>query len=338
MNCSESEFIARVCVLFSLGDPSRAIITTLSGNANRLWRLDTDEGAFVVKEFRYTTEDKRWVAAIRRAAEFEFHVWRTGSVSMAQPIRGNENGMVYAIIGSRDTPVAVRLHRWLDGTPVPKPVCTMTAADAGSLLSDIHSIGQGFASSDRGMLRWWRWNPEGTLLRLQESGLLEAGTAELGRAVLSDAERLITAGEAAQGRWVFSHYDHKPENALFIAGSLAILDWDESALCHPRLEAVECALSWAGIAEGKVNADAFAAFIESYRRRGGGQLGNLVPSDFAKWLASTVGWFEYLGRRALHEFDDDGAEATAAAKSAAAVIASLGIALPKVHTWCAWGL
>lgn len=333
---SDLEFIARICLLFNLGDPHSAVMAPLLGNANRLWRLDTDEGTFVVKEFRYTTEDKRWVAAIRKAAEFEFEVWRTGIVPMAQPIRGKDGTIVYVIIGSRGHRVAVRLHRWLEGTPVLKPVSVPTVAVAGSLLSDIHSIGLGFANSDQRTLRWWRWDPEGLLLRLQKLGLFDTKTVKVARAALSDAERLITDGEATPGRWVFSHYDHKPENTLSIGEALAVLDWDESALCHPRLEAVESAMRWAGIAEGKAHADAFVAFVEGYQSRGG-QLSNLSPSDFAKLVASTVGWFEYLARRALREFDDNDAEALAAAQGAVAVIESLGPTLTDVHKWSTWG-
>jgi Ser/Thr protein kinase RdoA (MazF antagonist) len=328
----EAEFVSTIRLLFDLGDGQTAVITPISGSANRLWRLDTAQGAFAIKEFRYTTDDKRWLAAVRRAAEFEFEVWETSRVPMAYPIRATDGAIVHVIIGSRGSPAAVRLHRWLEGTPVPRPVAVPTAAAAGSLLSDIHRLGSRFANSDRGTLRWWRWDPAGILFRLQQFGLLDPRTAEVGRAALSDADRLIAAGEATLGRWIFSHYDHKPENALAIGETLAVLDWDESALCHPRLETVESALRWAGIAEGKVHADAFAAFVESYRDRGG-QLGDLIPSDFAKWVASMVGWFEYLGRRALREFDDSDAEAASAAEAAAAAISSLGQTLAELRTW-----
>lgn len=337
MDNSEGDFIARICLLFNLGEPEKAVMAAMPGNANRLWQLHTDRGTFVVKEFRYTVEDKRWVTAIRRAAEFEIKVWKTRRVPMAQPIRGKDGSLIYIIIGSRGSPAAVRLHRWLDGRSVSTPVPIQTAAKAGSLLSDIHTIGSGFATSDRGTLRWWRWNPEGILLRLLKVGLLDVKTAEVGRTALSDAERLITAGENTPGRWIFSHYDHKPENTLSIANEFAVLDWDEAALCHPRLEAIESALRWAGITEGKAHACAFAAFIKSYQDHGE-QLGNLKPSDFAKWVASIVGWFEYLGRRALREFDDNNAEAIAAAQGAATVIASLGPTLTEVPTWSTWEL
>lgn len=334
---SDLEFISRICLLFNLGDPRSAVMNPLSGNANRLWRLATNEGTFVVKEFRYTIEDIRWVAAICKAAEFEFEVWRTGIVPMPQPLRGKDGAIVSVIIGSRGQQVAVRLHPWLDGVPILKPVSVQTAVSAGALLSDIHGIGQSFANSNQQTLRWWRWDPEGSLLRLQKLGLFDAKTTKAARAALLEAERLITDGEATPGIWVFSHYDHKPENTLFTGEVLTVLDWDESALCHPRLEAVESALRWAGIAEGKPHADTFAAFIEGYRSRGV-QLGKLNPSDFAKLVASTVGWFEYLVRRALREFDDNETEAMAAAQSAVAVIESLGPMLTEVHRWSLWGL
>jgi Ser/Thr protein kinase RdoA (MazF antagonist) len=337
MNGSQVGFVARICLLFDLGDPQQAVIGSVPGNANRLWKLETDQGAFVVKEFRYTIEDKRWVTAITRAAEFEFEVWQTKRVPIARPIRSKDGALVHLIMGSRGRPALVRLHRWLDGMPITRPVPLPMAAAAGSLLSDIHSLGSRFANSARGKLRWWRSDPAGTLSRLRRVGLLDAVTAEAGSSALLDAEILITAGEATPGRWIFSHYDYKPENALSIAGALAVLDWDEAALCHPRLATVESAVHWAGTGDGKINPAAFGSFVDNYQRCGG-KLGELRPSDFAKCVASTVGWFEYLGRRALREFDDNDAEAAAAAQEAVTTIASLGPTITEVHKWSTLGL
>lgn len=336
MDDSEAEFVGRLCVLFDLGDPQNVTISAIPGNANRLWRLEVDGSNFVVKEFRYTIADKPWVIAISKAAEFEFEVWETSRLFMAEPIRGKDGAILQTIIGSRGALAVIRLHRWLDGTSVPKRVPIATAKAAGELLYDIHKLGGGFANSDQGTLRWWRWDPAGTLLRLQQLGLFDAKAAANGHAALSDAALLIAAGEVTPGRWIFSHYDHKPENTLSVSNGLAILDWDEAALCHPRLEVAESALHWAGIEAGDPSSAGFAGFIEGYRNRGG-QIGDLRPSDFAKWAASIVGWFDYLGRRALQEFDDNTEEAEAAAQEAVAVIASLSIRMPEVQTWSSWG-
>jgi Ser/Thr protein kinase RdoA (MazF antagonist) len=322
-----------MCELFALGDPNGLTVAALPGCANRLWRLDLAAGRFVVKEFRYTVTDARWVATIRRGAEFELSTWAAGVVPMAQPIQARDGQLLPLVTSSRGGPTLVRTHRWCDGERLDWPTDEATAAEAGRQLALIQRCGAQFQRQKGGALRWWRWRPLDVLERLGRASLLEYDRIHSAALLLDRTERLVEAGEHTDGAWMFSHFDHKPDNVVRFGKELRVLDWDEAAPCHPRLEAVESALRWAGIERGRPSDELFVAFINGYRD-GGGHLSRLQPSDFAKCAAGLLGWFDYQGRRALREFDDDDAEAMAAAETARSTLASLDDMFDRIGEWC----
>ena len=186
-----------------------------------------------------------------------------------------------------------------------------------------------------GSLRWWAIAPETILGRLHDAGVLKQDQAEMARAALQGADAVIAAGEELAGRWVFTHCDDKPENSLLADGQVAVLDWDEAGYCHPRLEAVESALRWAGAGHRKPRPGVFRAFLAGYQRHAG-QLRPLQPADFAKWVAALAGWFSFAGSRALRDFDDTDAEATEAASMAIESIGTLHDTLASLDHRVKW--
>ena len=327
-------FIRSVSALFQLDDHAGFSLTSLSGCANRLWRLDLPVGRFVIKEFRYTVDDAQWVATIRRGAEFEWAAWTAGTVPMAEPVRSSSGELVVPLTGSRGQPTLMRVHRWCDGTPVTWPLDAATVEYAGRQLTHIQRQGAQFSRPAARSLRWWRWQPLDVLEGLRRRALVDDATARSAADLLACTERLVADGERAAGAWAFCHSDHKPDNALRSGDELIVLDWDEAAPCQPRLEAVESALRWAGIERGGASDELFVAFIAGYRAAGG-DLPGLAPSDFAKCACELLGWFDYQGRRALREFDDNDVEAASAAETARDALTSLAYVLDRIGVWCA---
>jgi hypothetical protein len=144
----------------------------------------------------------------------------------------------------------------------------------------------------------------------------------------------VAAAEELEGEWVYSHCDHKPENALDVGSTPAVLDWDECGHCHPRLEAVEAALRWAGAPAP--DRAAFAAFLDGYAGSGGA-IDSLSPRDFGKWTAGLLGWFSFQGRRALGEWPlDTPDERDVAATMAGDAVRELAGSLSALTTWAGW--
>lgn len=326
----EGDFARDVCGTFGLATNSLTI-ASLPGSTNRLWRFQTLSGQFVVKEFPYEVAGK----CLLRAAEFEHDIWRTGQLAMPEPVRAADGQLIHRLAGSRGSTVLVRVHRYLGGTPVTLPPATGTARAAGMTLAAIQRFGLMRETRPSGSLRWWTIAPETILRRLHAAGALNQDQAEMARADLNGAGAVIAAGEELAGRWVFTHCDHKPENSLLANGQVAVLDWDEAGYCHPRLEAVESALRWAGAGRRKPRPDVFRAFLTGCQRHAG-QLRPLQPADFAKWVAALAGWFSFTGSRALGDFDDTDAEASDAAPMAIEAIGTLHDTLASLDHWAEW--
>ncbi len=333
---SELGFARNVCGVFGL-DPDGVRISSLPGSINRLWALRTVSGRFVVKEFAYDDEetDKQRGKDLARAAEFEYGLWATGQLIMPEPVRAADGQLIRRVTGTRESTVAVRVHRHLDGAPIAIPVSASTAHAAGAALATIQRSGTEFETTPSGSLRWWTAEPATILHRLSDARMLTRDQAGKARAALEAAYPVIAAGDELPGQWVFTHCDHKPENSLLAggaAGQVAVLDWDEAGPCHPRLEAVESALRWAGVLQGEPSPGVFRSFLVGYEPHGG-QIGPLHRADFAKWVSALAGWFSLSGRRALGDLDDTKAEQSAAATMTVESISALHHTLARMDRW-----
>jgi hypothetical protein len=108
--------------LSHLGAPVGAMTRVDGGLLNRMWRLETDQGVFAVKEL---TRDRGWTYRpddIFRLEQAAF----AGGIPMPEPI-------------SADTEVLV--HRWVEGSKVPeKPVRASFAFEIGAILARLHAL------------------------------------------------------------------------------------------------------------------------------------------------------------------------------------------------------
>ena len=343
----EREFGQRVCVAFDLGPaglepaglgPGGLRLTPLAASSTRLWALEAGRdvdgagGRFVVKEFPY--HDGERPAEVAAAAEFEYSLWRAGDILMPEPMRARDGQLVTWLTGSRGARVPARVHRWLDGAPVPEPSSAVLAAAAGRALALIHRAGAARPARPGGSVRWWPQEHYELIGPMADRGLLTLGEAAAARDSLSRAEPILSAGDQLAGDWIYTHCDHKPANSLLVGARIAVLDWDECGYCHPRLEVVESALRWAGAADGEPRSDVARAFLREYEQVAEMRFGPVTVGEFAKWVAAEAGWFWFTGRRALGWREDDtAAERKSAAEMAAWSIETLSRTLASVDRW-----
>ncbi len=317
---------------YGLGAIESYAVMPSEDTANLVHRLTTDADDFAVKRFRYTASDSRWLETLVRGGDFEQAVLRSGHLVMPEPVR-DRKGHIFALIPGPQGRIVVRVHRWLNGRPLPARPAPMDAVEAGAAQFRIQQIGKRFDPSREGALMWWRWDPTAVLTELVASDLIDHAEQEASNATLTEALDLVRAAERAADAWTYCHYDIKPANFLRTPDGLAVLDWDESCLCPPRQETVEAALLWGGYDAGGVDPDGFTAFIEGYCRAGG-RLNRLDRIDFGKFIASAVGWFDYLGRCRLGEFP--GSAAFAERPDPGQVLADIRHRLDCIDTWRAW--
>ena len=283
------------------------------GSSQRLWRADTRDGWFVVKEFPYDPS----LEGKRRAARFEYEVWESGAVLMPEPIPARDGQLIVEAMGSRGIELGVRVHRWVGGqSPVGYGADVVTRA--GQLLRTIQDAGAGFAEPAPTTLHWWVGDPAVVLPNLDIK-------VDLGRALalLDRAERACPMG-------TFSHADHKPQNALLVDDALAVIDWDECGYVAARTEAVESALRWSAV-DGVPERTRFRALFDGY-----GDVGSLEDIDFAKWIGALIGWATFQGRRALGDYDDTEQERADALSMVRQSLDELATSLNSLAEWASW--
>jgi Ser/Thr protein kinase RdoA (MazF antagonist) len=319
-----------VCERFNLGDS--VAVTPMPGSSSRLHRLDTSSGCFVLKEL--SDFDPTRLEGLIQASEFELSIAREGLVLVPEPVRATDGRIIIELRrGSRGRPVIARLHRWLDGVNIAAPSNVGSAAIAGRILAEIQRAGETFSVKTGGSLRWWSADPDVVVDRLAKSRRFSVPEANRTKKAIAAGLVLITQGEAMPGQWVFSHSDHKPENSLRVGTKIAVLDWDMSGHNHPRLEAIESALRWAGCVQGPPQGEIFSAFLYAYDEASLGAIGILAPVDFAKRVSALVGWFVHMGRRALRDFDQSEQEANDALGAAIQTIEHLDSTLAALDQW-----
>ncbi|WP_426300441.1 phosphotransferase [Arthrobacter sp. R-11] len=104
--------------LSHLGAPIGPMIRVHGGFANRMYRLDTDQGSFAVKELNLV--DRRWTYRVEDVFRFERAAFAAG-IPMPEPISASHHTLV---------------HRWVEGEKVPEaPVSAAYAFEIGEILA-----------------------------------------------------------------------------------------------------------------------------------------------------------------------------------------------------------
>jgi Phosphotransferase enzyme family len=295
---------AGVAEAFALGRPQGPLVLVPGAWSNRLWRLETEQGSFAVKELRGPPGPGGWIQRLRVAMTVERAAWSAGTMPMAEPMTAVEGGgwlaEVATIAGRQAT---VRCHRWVSGTPAtavaPSPAM---AADVGRSLAAIHGLGLAApATTATGLVPLSLADWHQTVTQAHRAGLAWAGElAGLTGLVEQLAQRLHAL--QGQGRpMVLSHRDLDPKNAVVRPDRrVALLDWDHAGPTLTASELLVTALSFAG---GTLQPDAgcVRACVRGFLDAGG----RLPPPDLldaAVIHRERLGWLwlnvdRCLGRR-----------------------------------------
>jgi hypothetical protein len=326
---------ARVAGAFGLGRPGGPLAAVPGAWSNRLWRLETERGAFAVKELRGPAAAAGWRRRLRDAMAVERAAWAAGTVPMARPVAAAAGGWLAEVATTGGGRATVRCHRWVPGTPAadlaPSP---SRAADVGRSLAAIHALGLPAPATTAvqvaplPLAAWDRLVAEA-----REAGLAWAGElAGLTPLVRELAGRLAALRRAGRGM-LRSHRDLDPKNAVVRPDArVALLDWDHAGPTLPAAELLVTALSFAGGAVGEPDAACVRACVRGYLDAGSRpQAPNLLDAALVHregldWLWRNVD--RCLGRRL-----DDPGDLTLARRLAPRLVASFPVEVATVDRW-----
>lgn len=237
------------------------------GYANRLHRLDTDQGSFAVKELNVA--DRRWAYHVDDVFRFERAAYAAG-IPMPEPISAGADTLV---------------HRWVDGERVPEaPVPTAYAFEVGEILARIHALEVDWTEvpAEEPTPRDW---PE-LAARAASTGQPWAdGLAARAETFLAIADFVDTCERP--GPVVLTHKDIQPWNLLARDGRPVVLDWELSGLLDLSGELGSTALSLAkGPGFDDIRPAVFRTVLDGYIAGGG-----TLPPPGPSWFVYLVdGW------------------------------------------------
>ena len=261
-----------VTARYGLGRPLGPPVYAARGELGRIWRLDTERGAWAVKEALVP------VAEADAAADVAFQLAAAAAgVPLPLPVRTIEGQVTV-----RGPGAVLRVYEWVDLDP---GAGDPAAADLGALLARMHRV----AHPARGPVVEWFSAPLGEARwRAFAASAAAAGAGWAGRLAarlpeLIALDDLVRPPDPARVRWC--HRDLNAENVRHTAhGPLVVLDWENSGPAQPERELA--ALLWEVGEQAPQVAAAYGGAAPE-------------PADFSMAIAVQGHLFELYGRRAL---------------------------------------
>ncbi|TDO46090.1 aminoglycoside phosphotransferase (APT) family kinase protein [Kribbella sp. VKM Ac-2571] len=239
------------------------------GFANRMYRLDTDQGSFAVKELNLV--DRRWTYHVEDVFRFERAAFAAG-IPMPEPISAGDNTIV---------------HRWVDGEKLPEaPVSEAYAFEIGEILARLHALHVEWphASIEEPTSRDWPELAERAVATGQPWADELASHVETFLAIAHFVDTCERPGPV-----VLTHKDIQPWNLLARDGRPVVLDWELSGMLDLSGELGSTALSIAkGPGFDHIEPAVFRAVLDGYVA-GGGTLPPPGPSWFVFMIGGWLG-------------------------------------------------
>lgn len=239
------------------------------GFANRMYRLDTDQGSFAVKELNLV--DRRWTYRVEDVFRFERAAFASG-IPMPEPISAGHRTLV---------------HRWVEGEKVPEaPVSAAYAFEIGELLARLHALDVA-----------WTHVPieDPTPGDWSELAARAAATGQpWADELASHLETFLAISHFVDtcerpGPAVLTHRDVQPWNLLALEGRPVVLDWELSGMLDLSSELGSTALSLAkGPGFDDIKPVIFRSVLDGYVA-GGGALPPSGPSWFVFMIGGWLG-------------------------------------------------
>jgi aminoglycoside phosphotransferase (APT) family kinase protein len=265
--------------LSQLGAPSGPMSRIHGGYANRMYRLDTDQGSFAVKELNLV--DRRSTYHVDDVFRFERAAFAAG-IPMPEPISAGHHTLV---------------HRWVEGEKMPEaPVSAAYAFEIGEILARIHALD----------VEWTHMPIEDPAARdWPELAERAAATGQPWAAELaSHVETFLAIAHFVDtcerpGPVVLTHRDIQPWNLLARDGRPVVLDWELSGMLDLASELGSTALSLAkGRGFDNIEPAIFRSVLDGYVA-GGGALPPSGPSWFVFMIGGWLGFTRWNILRCL---------------------------------------
>jgi Ser/Thr protein kinase RdoA (MazF antagonist) len=244
-----SDHAAAIARAYGVGDPIAEMILAARGEQGRVWRLETDQGAFAIKELiiRQTPADAS------ADVDYQEAVRGTGGVPMPRPIRTTDGGVVVDLAGHQ-----LRAYQWVDLLAMDR---SFNPTTVGETMAAIHRVQY---SPARPLIGWYtepvgppRWKELLSGAKAAAAPFAEALDAEIPD--LLRLEALIEPPSNVQS----CHRDLWADNILPTpSGGVCVIDWENCGLADPAQELPMAMIDFGLSDQGRV-ADLYQAYIDA---------------------------------------------------------------------------
>jgi Ser/Thr protein kinase RdoA (MazF antagonist) len=274
-----SDHAPAIARAYGVGTPVKEMIMVARGEQGRVWRLDTESGAFAIKELiiRLTPAD-----AVADVAYQEV-VLATGAVPMPRPIRTVTGEVLVDVAGYQ-----IRAYEWVDLLATDPG---LDPAVVGATVAAIHQVHcaparplSGWYTEPVGPLRWAQLLDDAKAAAAPFAEALDAEIPELLR-----LEALIEPPANLQN----CHRDLWADNILPTpTGGVCVIDWENCGLADPAQELPMTMIDFAFGDQHRI-AELYLSYLEAggpARVRGCGSFTMVIAQFSHFWEAAITAY------------------------------------------------
>lgn len=293
--------IAAICSSFHLGNPVNDIIPVRGGLIHRMWRLDTNNGSYAIKELN--------AAIMKRPRIHESYIQ---SEEIAAALKRRNIPVETALIHNK-TPLfetggaIVMVYPWVEGqTLTLNEVTPKHANKIGRLVAAIQAINitsLDFPIPEIHSISTERWQALIGEARDKKLPWAEDAHKNLPNLIAwTDLSR--NAKQHLNKQLIISHRDMDPKNVIWRdATSPVLIDWEGAGLINPTAEIINVAMEWAGMTEVMFRKNIFLAVISGYRENQGLIVAAEAQAAFYGLMGGLLDWLEFNMFRSIASSD-----------------------------------
>jgi Ser/Thr protein kinase RdoA (MazF antagonist) len=255
--------------------------------SNRVHRLATTAGDYVVKELRNPWDEPRFSERLGEAWAFERAAIAAG-VPAPEPVPAPDGGPAAAVRRADGTDALVRVHVNVAARPAAAgPVPAEVARWAGEVLALLHGLRarpqdrSRFPVPDTASADGWPRLAQAA----RRAGAPWADAFAAAAPAVWTIARLVHQGGHRPELEVMSHADVDQKNLLLGQQGPLLCDWDVASPVVPQRELAAAALSLAGWSDREVARAVVVAYAAS-----GGEVRAFAPEDLGGPLATSLDW------------------------------------------------
>ncbi len=328
--------VARLCTLFSLGEPLQEPQAVHGGLLHRMWRLQTSRGTFAVKQLNPAIMRKPEIRGAYRLTERVAAAMVTHGVPAAAALKGEGNDGTVQEIGD-DT---FLVYNWVDGETLSiKAAAPESTRLIGTILARMHSLPQQ-QFLELAPLHWESFSEdEWDMLTFQAADRDIPWAQQVRNALplLNEWNRLYTEAIAILSQTtVVSHRDLDQKNVLWRdTASPVVIDWEAAGLTNPTMDVVGAALAWSGQSVQPPQEDSFHALLEGYVSEGGVIHGSGIVAMYGV-IGNWLGWLLFNMHRSLGESVNTEEERLLGIRETTSTLSTLRALASNAEKWARW--